>query len=124
MINALTDETIPVRFSPTFTVKEYSGKVEGVKLVFYGDGQSNINYQCRAADQLRTGDRRAGRIRPALRADPAARPISAGEADPLKAAKDADYVYTDVWSAWDSKRKAHRLQVFAPHQINMDVIPA
>ncbi len=126
VINALTDEYHPCQIlADLFTVKEYSGKVEGVKLVFYGDGQSNIaNSLINAARLINFELVIAAPAEFAPRSELiGGAPNIRWEADPLKAAKDADYVYTDVWvSMGFEEEKAHRLQVFAPYQINMDVI--
>ncbi len=126
VINALTDEYHPCQIlADLFTIKEHSGKVEGVKLVFFGDGQSNIANSLINAARLIDFE-----LVIAAPAEFAPRSELIGgasnirwESNPLKAAQGADYVYTDVWvSMGFEEEKAHRLQVFAPYQINQAVI--
>ena len=128
VINALTDEFHPCQIlADLLTILEYSGRIEGTKLVFYGDGRSNIaNSLIKAA---RLVDFELVIAAPAeFSPDPALVGNAANirwEADPLRAAKDADYIYTDVWvSMGFEEERARRLEIFAPYQVNRAVMQA
>jgi ornithine carbamoyltransferase len=128
VINALTDDYHPCQIlADLMTVHEYSGRVEGTKIVFCGDGRSNIaNSLINAA---RTLDFELVIAAPeAFRPDPAltgGAPNIRWEADPLRAAAGADYVYTDVWvSMGFEEERAERLKLMAPYQVNRAVMQA
>jgi ornithine carbamoyltransferase len=123
VINALTNEYHPCQLlADLFTIYEYSGKLDrSVKVGFYGDGRSNI------ANSMILAARLAG-IDLVVCAPEQERPdekLMAGapnvrwEADPKKAAKDLDYIYTDVWvSMGFEEEKARRMALFQPYQVN------
>ena len=119
VINALTDDFHPCQIlADLYTMLEYSGRVAGTKLVFYGDGQSNIANSLINAAHLADFEL-------VIAAPEEFRPredLIAGaanirwEADPIKAAAKADYVYTDVWvSMGFEDEKARRLKLFQPY---------
>lgn len=122
VINALTDEYHPCQIlADLFTVLEHSGRLEGVKVVFTGDGRSNI------ANSLIIGARLTGlelviAAPQEFRPDPAVigdAPNVRWEADPGKAARDADYLYGDVFvSMGFEEEKARRMKLLMPYQIN------
>ena len=122
VINALTDDYHPCQIlADLLTIKEYSGTLNGVKLVFAGDGASNI------ANSLILASRLTGmelviaapeEYQPsaALLADA---PNASWEKDPLKAAENADYIYTDVYvSMGFEEESADRLARLRPYQVN------
>lgn len=123
IINALTDDYHPCQIlADLFTMKEYSGKVDSsIKMVFYGDGRSNIANSLILAAKL-TG------MELVISAPDEFSPRTdlyqglsnvRWERDPAKAAKDADYFYTDVWvSMGFEDEKAERMKVMGPYQIN------
>ena len=128
VINALTDEYHPCQIlADLFTMKEYTGRVEGTKLVFYGDGRSNIaNSLINAAHLVNFELVIAAPA--AFRPDPAVIDGAGNvrwEEDPLAAAKNADYVYTDVWvSMGFEEERSERMKIFQPYQIDRKVIAA
>jgi ornithine carbamoyltransferase len=43
--------------------------------------------------------------------------------DPKVGAKDADFIYTDVWASMGQENEAeHRRQIFRPYQINRELM--
>lgn len=122
VINALTDEFHPCQIlADMFTMKEYCGKVEGVKLVFFGDGRSNIaNSLVNAAKKIP--------FELVVTAPEEFKPEDdfikgysniSWDPDPLRASKDADFLYTDVWvSMGFEKESEERLKIFQPYQVN------
>ena len=123
VINALTNEYHPCQLlADLFTIYEYSGKLDrSVKVGFYGDGRSNI------ANSMILAARLSG-IDLVVCAPEEERPdeaLMAGapnvrwESDPKKAAKDLQYIYTDVWvSMGFEEEKARRMALFQPYQVN------
>ncbi|MBQ7396136.1 MAG: ornithine carbamoyltransferase [Lentisphaeria bacterium] len=123
VINALTDEYHPCQIlADLMTIMEYSGTVgEKVKMVFAGDGKSNIANSLVLAAKLTgmqlviTSPESVGMSEelavgcPNITWDP----------DPVRASKDADYFYTDVWvSMGFEEERAERMKIFQPYQVN------
>ena len=123
VINALTNEYHPCQLlADLFTIYEKSGKLDrSVKVGFYGDGRSNI------ANSMILAARLSG-IDLVVCAPEEERPdeaLMAGapnvrwESDPRKAARDLNYIYTDVWvSMGFEEEKARRMALFQPYQVN------
>ena len=123
VINALTNEYHPCQLlADLFTIYEKSGKLDrSVKVGFYGDGRSNI------ANSMILAARLSG-IDLVVCAPEEERPdekLMAGapnvrwESDPQKAAKDLNYIYTDVWvSMGFEEEMARRMALFQPYQVN------
>jgi ornithine carbamoyltransferase len=125
VINALTDDYHPCQIlADLFTIIEHSGSLEGIKVVFYGDGASNMANSLIIASAV-TG------IEMVIAAPEEYRPRqdlldtapnARWEKDPLKAAEGADYIYGDVFvSMGFEEEKAERLRILAPYQINAEV---
>ena len=130
VINALTDDYHPCQIlADLLTIKEHSGRCadSSIKMAFYGDGRSNICNSLILAAKL-TG------MQLVIAAPEQERPhehLYAGhsniwwEADPVKAAKDVDYFYTDVWvSMGFEEERERRMQIFRPYQINEKLFDA
>lgn len=123
VINALTDDYHPCQIlADLLTVKEYSGKVDGsIRMAFYGDARSNI------ANSLILAARLTG-MELVLSSPEEEKPnaeLYAGypnvswQPDPIKAAKDVDYFYTDVWvSMGFEDEHERRMKLFKPYQVN------
>ena len=128
VINALTDEEHPCQIlADLLTMKEYSGQVEGTRLVFYGDGRSNITNSLIAAARIMNFEL-------VIAAPPEFRPEESRLAgnpnvrwsdDPLAAARGADYLYTDVWVSMGFEEEAERRRrILAPFQVDMRIVRA
>ncbi len=128
VINALTDDYHPCQIlADLYTMLEYSGRIEGTKLVFFGDGRSNIaNSLINAArlfdfelviaapESFRPDEARFG-----------GRSNISWNPDAVDAAKNADYLYTDVWvSMGFEEERAERMKIFIPYQVNGKVAAA
>jgi len=122
VINALTDDYHPCQIlADLFTILEYSGRLAGVKLVFFGDGRSNI------ANSLILAARLTGmelvvaapeefRPLPEMMGDA---PNVRWEIDPSAASRDADYLYGDVFVSMGFEEESERrMKVLMPYQIN------
>ncbi|MCQ2352082.1 MAG: ornithine carbamoyltransferase [Victivallaceae bacterium] len=123
VINALTDEYHPCQLiADMLTIREHSGRCDSsVKLAFYGDGRSNMANSMILAARL-TGMELviSSPEEEAPRADIIqGAPNVSWEPDPVKAAKDVDYFYTDVWvSMGFEEERARRMKIFTPYQVN------
>lgn len=129
VINALTNEYHPCQvLTDLFTMYELSGDLKGTKLVFLGDGASNMG------NSLMLGSKLAG-IDLTISAPEEFKPdLSIAdkidgsgtvkwEVDPVKAVADADYIYTDVWVSMGFEEDTQkRLQALKPYQLNMDLL--
>lgn len=118
VINGLTDYSHPCQvLADLQTIREYKGKLEGVKMCFIGDG---INM----ANSLIVGGIKTGMnvsVASPAGYTPNAEIVKFAQQsgrfeltnDPLCAAKDADVVITDVWvSMGQEQEKAQREQAF------------
>ena len=121
VINALTDDFHPCQIlADLLTIKEYSGRIDStIRMAFYGDGRSNIANSLILAAKL-TGMELviSSPEKPNLELADGAANIR-WETDPVKAARDVDYFYTDVWvSMGFEEERARRMELFAPYQVN------
>ena len=131
VINALTDDYHPCQvLTDLFTMLEYKGKLEGLKMAYLGDGASNMANSLMLACQL------AG-VDIAIAAPEEYRPneeimkrnLGAGKCswttDPYEAVKDADFIYTDVWVSMGFEEEAkERIKVLKPYQLDMAKLKA
>ena len=129
IINGLTDFAHPCQvLADLMTVREYKGRLEGLKLCFIGDGNNMAN-------SLIVGGLKTGMsVSVACPAgyEPAAEVMefakSAGGRfkfthDPLEAAADADAGFTDVWASMGQEGEAEkRRKAFAGFQVNAAVM--
>ena len=126
VINALTDDYHPCQIlADLYTILEYSGKIEGTKMVFYGDCQSNIANSLILAAKL-TGMELVlaapEEFKPHAELIGDAKNIR-WEIDPLKASENADYMYSDVFvSMGFEEGREFRLEKLMPYQMTMDMI--
>ncbi|KZK74282.1 MAG: ornithine carbamoyltransferase [Pelodictyon luteolum] len=126
VVNALTDLSHPCQIlADAFTLYEKGLWKAGIKVVFVGDGNNVANSWIELAGILPfhfvlacpegyTPD--AGLLEAARK-----KGISTIEIihDPMAAAKDADVLYTDVWTSMgQEEEQKERLKAFAPFQIN------
>ncbi len=128
VINALTNEFHPCQIlTDLFTIYEYSGTLDGVKLVFAGDGQSNMANSLIMATRL--ADLELVITSPET-FKPSKEMLAGGdkvrwEPNSLKAVEDADYIYTDVWvSMGFEEQAAERLAQLTPYQVNTALLEA
>lgn len=133
VINGLTEYNHPCQaLADLFTIWEYKGTLEGLKLAFVGDGNN-------VARSLLLGAAKLGlNFAIATPADYALSPDDFGMAqsfaeeseamimvstDPHEVVADADIVYTDVWTSMGQETEtARRLAVFPPYQVNETLI--
>lgn len=135
VINGLSDFSHPCQgLADLLTIYEKRGKLEGLKLVFVGDG----NNVCHS---LLFGGALAGMhvvavtplgFEPQQAVVDKARRMAAQtggsiavEHDPHSAVQDADVIYTDVWASMGQEAEAaEREKIFAAYQVNTALVAA
>lgn len=133
VINALSDQLHPCQaLSDIFTIKEKKVLGKGLKMAYIGDGNNVCHSLMFAAAKaginltvatpkgfepnkeivdLAFADAKMGGVEFTI--------IN----DPVVAVKNADIIYTDVWTSMGQEReKASRLKAFRPYQINRDLV--
>lgn len=132
VINGLTDLLHPCQIlSDLFTIREKKGSCEKIKVAYIGDGNNIANSWIEAAAKLP--------FSLALACpegyDPDRKIMEKGRKeategitlvrDPLKAAKDADVLYTDVWTSMGQEAEYEkRKEIFENYQINKRLLKA
>ncbi len=135
--NGLTNEFHPTQILADFlTVREHFGQLKGKKLVYMGDARYNMG------NSLMVGCAKMGMHFVACAPEkyfPQKTLIDtcaeiAGETgavlefitDPVKAVKDADVIYTDVWVSMGEPDEVwkERIEDLLPYQVNEDLMAA
>jgi ornithine carbamoyltransferase len=130
VINALTDLSHPCQvLADAFTLYENNLWHEGIKVVFIGDGNNVANSWIELAGLLPvhfvlacpegytpdTGLLEAAKAKGVSRIEVVH--------DPKEAAKDADVLYTDVWTSMGQEDETdERLRIFSPFQLNSSLL--
>ncbi len=129
VINGLTDYSHPCQAMADYmTIFEAKGRLTGLKLAYIGDGNNVAHSLMFAGAQL--GVHVAVATPDGYEPDRAAFEWAKARAsenggscivtnDPVAAAKDADVLYTDVWTSMGQESEAAlRRQIFLPYQVN------
>ncbi len=133
VINGLSEFNHPAQgLTDLFTIYEVLGKLEGVSLAYVGDGnnvtrsllygaaKTGMNFTVAAPDgyTLTGDDYETGmemRISDKQKIE--------FTDDPIAAVREADVIYTDVWTSMGQEEEfEQRLAVFPPYQLNNDLI--
>lgn len=127
VVNALSDAAHPCQaMADMLTIQERLGKLEGVSLVFVGDGNNVARSLALASALLRVqfvlasppGYEFPEDFREAFRKKFPKVPLVVDH-DPKNAVIGADVVYTDVWASMGQEHEADdRHRAFAPFQVN------
>ncbi len=130
VINALTDLYHPCQvLSDIMTVVENKGKMEGLKIVWLGDGNNMANSWIEAASVLDFPLVLAcpEEYKPDLEVFEKSQARSDVQlellSDPAQAVDEADVINVDVWASMgqeDEQKK--RQEVFQPYQLNRDLL--
>lgn len=129
IINGLTDFCHPCQvLADLMTIREFKGRFEGLKMCYIGDGNNMAN-------TLIVGGLKVGmEVSIACPKDyqPAAEVLefAKGYGDkfsmtdvPLEAAKDADVLFTDVWTSMGEEAETEKRKIaFKGYQINDDIM--
>lgn len=129
VINGLTDFCHPCQvLADLMTIREFKGRFEGLKMCYIGDGNNMAN-------SLIVGGLKVGmEVSIACPKDyqPAAEVLefAKGYGDkfsmtdvPLEASKDADVLFTDVWTSMGEEAETEKRKIaFKGYQINDDIM--
>lgn len=131
VINALTDEFHPCQIlTDLFTMSEFSGKLDGVKVAFVGDCASNMANSMILAANLAGLDLRLAspaNYAPAEELMKASKNADRGKVAWTENVEEAvdgvDYIYTDVWvSMGMEEERQKRLAELKPYQVTTEVV--
>ncbi len=129
IINGLTDYCHPCQvLADLMTIREFKGKLEGLKMCFIGDGNNMLNSL--AVGALSMGMSFTAACPQGYK--PVEHIMEFGKKfgdkfeifdNPLDAAKDADIIYTDVWASMgQEEEKKIREQAFDGYQVNSELM--
>lgn len=127
VINALSNEEHPCQIvADLYTIKEAFNRLSGLKITYIGDGNnvaqslilgaalSNADVSIGCPNSHKPEDsfiKLARKINPKIKIEVVK--------DPYEAAKDADVLYTDVWTSMGQEKEYEkRKKIFSPYQIN------
>jgi ornithine carbamoyltransferase len=133
VINGMTEVYHPCQnLADLLTIKEYKGKLEGLKISYVGDGG------CNTANSTMIGCSSMGMDVTVVSPDypkysPSAEILSKIKEhngseitvshDPANGVSGADVIYTDVWvSAGMEDEKKRRMEAFSPYKVNSELV--
>jgi ornithine carbamoyltransferase len=134
VINGLSDYSHPCQgLADLFTVYEHFGRLNGIKIAYIGDGNNVANSLIFGCTLVGADFAIASPIGYEITGDVVAKAqafaAKSGSGlyfshDPNEAVKDADVVYTDVWTSMGQEAETQkRLEVFSPrYQINAALV--
>jgi ornithine carbamoyltransferase len=130
VINALSDLCHPCQaLADLFTIRQFVGKFEGVKLAYVGDGNNVCNSLIMASAMagLNISIACPPGYEPNKQIVDRARRIAESQIEivpnPAKAVEGARVIYTDVWvSIGMEAEQTERLRVFRPYQVNAQLV--
>ena len=133
VINALTDFYHPCQtMADMLTVLEKKERIEGLKVVFFGDCGFNmftstaIGFSKLGANVVACCPEKEGYLpnKAAMeRLEEGYKDRISVEHDPVKAATDADVIYTDAWvSMGQEEEREQRLADLRPYQVNAELM--
>ncbi len=129
IINGLTDFCHPCQvLADLMTIREFKGKLEGLKMCFIGDGNNMANSLI--VGGLKTGMSVSIACPKDYQPPKEILDFAAGYGDkftmtevPLEAAKDADVILTDVWASMGQEDEAEkRRKAFTGYQVNDELM--
>jgi len=135
VINGLSDLSHPCQAMADFlTLREHKGGLSRLKLTYVGDG-NNVCHSlmlaaAKAGTKMAVGTPKGYEPRPEM----VKLALEDGKEtgfellltnDPKEAARDADAIYTDVWTSMGQEsEKEARTKIFAPYQVNAALFAA
>ena len=129
IINGLTDFCHPCQvLADLMTVREFRGKLEGVNMCYIGDGNNMANSLI--VGFLKVGAHVSIACPENYQPDPAVLEMTKEYPGmffmtdkPVEAAKDADVIFTDVWTSMgQEEERIAREKAFAGHQVNAELL--
>ncbi len=134
VINGLTDFLHPCQgLTDIYTIWEKRRKLEGLKMVYVGDG-NNVAHSLMYAGSKTGMDvviacpkgyepSKEVYDNAVANAKYFGSKVEVIVDDPIKAVKDADVIYTDVWASMGQEAEAKaRHEIFKPYQVNAEMV--
>jgi ornithine carbamoyltransferase len=132
VINGLSDWLHPVQaLADLLTIREHFGSWRGLKVAYLGDSNNVSNSLLEVANRMgmdfALGTPNPEAVDPALLAATQAQAVKTGTrllitANPVEAARDADVLYTDVWTSMGQESDPAHLAALQPFQINAELL--
>ncbi|HYF64061.1 MAG TPA: ornithine carbamoyltransferase [Herpetosiphonaceae bacterium] len=132
VINGLSDWLHPVQaLADLLTIREHFGSWRGLKLAYLGDSNNVSNSLLEVASRMgmdfALGTPTPEAVDPALLAATQAQAARSGTKllitnSPHEAARDADVLYTDVWTSMGQESDPGHLAALQPFQINAELL--
>jgi len=124
VINGLSDEEHPCQvLSDLLTIYEKKGGLEGLKIAYVGDANNVSNSLLLATSIMGMDFIMATPPGYKPKAKPPEAPRVHHTRDPKLAVKNADVVYTDVWTSMGQEAEAERRRaVFSDYQVNSELL--
>lgn len=129
IINGLTDYCHPCQvLADLMTIREKFGKLEGLKMVYIGDGNNMANSLI--VGGLKMGMQVAVATPEDYKPDSTVLEFAAQypeqflwTTNPQEAIQNADIVFTDTWASMGQEaEKEERLKLFSPYQVNDELL--
>ena len=130
VINGLTDLCHPCQvLADLMTIREYKGSFSGLKMCYIGDGNNMANSLI--VGGLKVGMDVSVACPNDYQPDKSVLDYAGSTGkfsmttDPLKAAENADVIFTDVWASMGQEGEAEKRRIaFTGYQVNDDVLAA
>ncbi|MBR1750153.1 MAG: ornithine carbamoyltransferase [Ruminococcus sp.] len=131
IINGLTDFCHPCQvLADLMTIREFKGRFEGLKMCYIGDGNNMANSLI--VGGLKVGMEVSIACPDDYQPDAEVLEFAKGFGDkfsmtnvPIEAAKDADVLFTDVWTSMGEEAETEKRKIaFAGYQINDEIMAA
>ncbi|MBR6336551.1 MAG: ornithine carbamoyltransferase [Ruminococcus sp.] len=131
IINGLTDFCHPCQvLADLMTIREFKGRLDGLKMCYIGDGNNMANSLI--VGGLKVGMEVSIACPDDYQPDHEVLEFAKGYGDkfsmtnvPLEAAKDADVLFTDVWTSMGEEAETEKRKIaFAGYQINDEIMAA
>ena len=129
VINGLSNEEHPCQIlSDLLTIHERKGKLKGLTVAYIGDANNVANSLLLACSLVGVEFRISSPVGYELQDEILTRAQKLGgqitlTVDPTEAAKDADVLYTDVWTSMGQEAEAeHRRMAFTRYQVNEELL--
>jgi ornithine carbamoyltransferase len=133
VINGLSDFTHPCQgLADLFTIYEKKGRLSGLKLAYVGDANNvahSLLYGCsKVGMDIILGCPKGYEPNPGVVSEAREEGNRSGckvkvTNDPKEAVKEADIVYTDVWTSMGKeKEREKRVKILKPYQVNANLV--
>jgi len=133
VINGLSDFTHPCQgLADLFTIYEKKGRLSGLKLAYVGDANNvahSLLYGCSKVEMdITLGCPKGYGPNPRVVSEAMEEGKRSGckvkvTTDPKEAVREADIVYTDVWTSMGKEKEyAKRVKIFKPYQVNSKLV--